>query len=150
MSATTRTIHTLKEFTACAETFAATLRAGDRIGLIGGLGAGKTTFVQIVARYLGLTAPVESPTFILRQAFPLPHPTIHQLIHFDLYRLGSVDNGPEQFDELGIWEDWAEKDALILVEWADLWPALSAKLTHQIEIGWSPETERRTIRIQEQ
>lgn len=55
-----------------AESVAAVLRAGDVIGLDGDLGAGKTTFVRFMARALGVTSPVTSPTFTLANTYEAP------------------------------------------------------------------------------
>ncbi len=55
-----------------AESIAAVLQPGDVIGLDGDLGAGKTTFVRYLARALGVTAPVTSPTFTLAQIYEVP------------------------------------------------------------------------------
>jgi tRNA threonylcarbamoyladenosine biosynthesis protein TsaE len=62
------------------------LRAGDVLVLTGNLGAGKTTFVQGLARGLGIVEPVTSPTFVISRV--LPAPTGPDLVHMDAYRLG--------------------------------------------------------------
>ena len=55
-----------------AESVAAMVRPGDVLGLDGDLGAGKTTFVRFLARALGVTAPVTSPTFTLANTYEAP------------------------------------------------------------------------------
>src|SRR3989338_1698275 len=63
-----------------------------RVGLLSGeLGTGKTTFVQGVAKALGVDRAVRSPTYTLINEYKVRHPDIDHLIHIDLYRLGHVD-----------------------------------------------------------
>lgn len=59
-----------------AESMAAALQPGDVVGLDGDLGAGKTTFVRFLARALGVTAPVTSPTFTLANTYETAGPGI--------------------------------------------------------------------------
>ena len=100
------------------ETFA----LGQRIGrealpgqvytLIGDLGVGKTVFTQGVADGLGITEPVNSPTFTIVQVYEegrLP------FYHFDVYRIGDI----EEMDEIGF-EDYVYGDGVSLIEWANL------------------------------
>ncbi len=76
------TAEDMSEFAAC---LGEDLRAGDLILLEGDLGAGKTTFVQGLARGMGLTAAVKSPTYTLVHEYrALGRPGLG---HLDLYRL---------------------------------------------------------------
>jgi len=119
------------------------LRGGELLLLEGSLGTGKTTFTQGLARGIGITEVVSSPTFTLLKEYPgQPGPTAqreqaqvtqqHQqqerhrvgpaLYHFDLYRL----DDPEEILDLGF-EDYFFGNGVCVVEWADkaelLWPA---------------------------
>lgn len=85
------------------------MRAGDVVLLVGQLGAGKTTFVRGVARGIGSTADVASPTFQLVRIYP----GRVQLAHVDLYR---VESSAELHD-LGL-EELASQGAVV-VEWGD-------------------------------
>lgn len=84
------------------------------IALEGELGAGKTTFVQAMARVLGVAERVVSPTFILMRAYAIAHGQFHTLVHIDAYR---IDDASEfaalRFDEL-----CADAGNLICIEWA--------------------------------
>jgi tRNA threonylcarbamoyladenosine biosynthesis protein TsaE len=87
------------------------LVGGDVILLAGDLGAGKTAFVQGLARGLGIDEPVTSPTFTIVQEYtgrlPLAHVDVYRLDRVqDLYDLG--------FDEL------VDGDGVTVVEWGDL------------------------------
>lgn len=97
-----------------AKEFAAVLQAGSWIFLEGDLGAGKTHFVGALARELGITEQVSSPTFSLVQVMPLPRGrAIEKLIHLDLYRI----KNPRELLYLGLeLEDHAR--AVTFVEWA--------------------------------
>ena len=90
------------------------LQPGDAIALDGGLGAGKTRFVQGVARALGIDAEVTSPTFTIHAVYPGPL----EVNHFDLYRL----EGEEDLDDIGYW-DAVEGAGVSFVEWAHSIPA---------------------------
>ena len=84
---------------------------GTVIAYRGGLGAGKTAFTRGLARGLGVTEPVTSPTYTIVNEYlsgRLP------LFHFDMYRLGSSE---ELFD-IG-WEDYLERGGVCAVEWSE-------------------------------
>ncbi len=90
---------------------AALLQPGDVVALVGDLGAGKTRFVQAVAKGLGVSDElVHSPTFTLIHEYPGRFP----LRHCDAYRLRQ----PEEFADLGLDELFGE-DGVAFVEWAD-------------------------------
>ena len=103
------------------------LRAGDVIGLVGDLGAGKTTLAQAIALGMSIRAPVTSPTFTLIQEYPGPIP----LIHLDPYRL----ERPEDLYDIGL-DEYFERGGVVMVEWADKVAALLPpdRLTLRLEI----------------
>ena len=87
------------------------LKPGAVVAFSGDLGAGKTAFVRGMARGLGITERVTSPTFTIVNEYEggrLP------LFHFDMYRLGSSD---ELFD-IG-WEDYLVRGGVCAVEWSE-------------------------------
>lgn len=109
---------TIKETNSADETFALgeTLgrkaKAGDVYTLIGDLGVGKTVFTQGLAKGLGITEPVSSPTFTILQIYKegrLP------FYHFDVYRISDID----EMDEIG-YEDCFYGNGLTLIEWSNL------------------------------
>ena len=86
--------------------------SGQVYTLNGDLGVGKTVFTQGVAKGLGITEPVNSPTFTIIQEYEegrLP------FYHFDVYRMGDV----EEMDEIG-YEDYIYGEGVSLIEWANL------------------------------
>ena len=87
-------------------------RAGQVYTLVGDLGVGKTVFTQGVARGLGITEPIISPTITIIQEYEegrLP------FYHFDVYRIGDI----EEMEEIG-YEDYFYGEGICLVEWANL------------------------------
>ena len=87
------------------------LRPGTVIAFLGDLGAGKTAFTRGLARGLGSSERVTSPTYTIVNEYlggKMP------LFHFDMYRLGSSD---ELFD-IG-WEDYLERGGICAVEWSE-------------------------------
>lgn len=101
-------------------------QAGQVICLNGDLGVGKTVFTQGFAAGLGITEPVNSPTFTIVQQYEdgrLP------LYHFDVYRIGDI----EEMDEIG-YEDYFYGDGVCLIEWAELIEELIPKKHTAIRI----------------
>ena len=99
--------HSETETEAAGEALAARLKAGDVVAYRGDLGAGKTAFTRGLARGLGCTGRVSSPTFTIVNE----HEGRLPLFHFDLYRLG---DGEELFD-IG-WEDYLDRGGVCAVE----------------------------------
>ena len=85
---------------------------GQVYTLIGDLGAGKTVLTQGVAAGLGISEPVNSPTFTILQIYEEGRKPFY---HFDVYRIGDV----EEMEEIG-YEDCFFGNGLCLIEWADL------------------------------
>lgn len=115
------------------------LQPGDLILLQGDLGAGKTTFVQGLARALGVGEAVTSPTFVLMNIYPTTPG--FDLVHVDVYRLDRLSEVvdlalPEMLDD----------GAVVLVEWGERAAAAlpPAHLRIRIEIG---EAEERLVHL---
>lgn len=88
------------------------VKPGTVISLVGDLGVGKTVFTQGLAKGLGITEPVNSPTFTIVQVYDggrLP------FYHFDVYRIGDI----EEMDEIG-YEDYFYGSGVTMIEWANL------------------------------
>ena len=99
------------ETEALGAALAGRLKPGAVVAFSGDLGAGKTAFVRGMARGLGISERVTSPTFTIVNEYEggrLP------LFHFDMYRLGSSD---ELFD-IG-WEDYLVRGGVCAVEWSE-------------------------------
>ena len=87
------------------------LAAGDVLVLTGDLGAGKTQFTKGIARGMGITADVTSPTFTIEMVY---EGGMMPLYHFDLYRL----NDSSQLDDIGLF-DAMESDGPTVIEWGE-------------------------------
>jgi tRNA threonylcarbamoyladenosine biosynthesis protein TsaE len=104
---------------ALGERLAAGLGAGDLVVLAGPLGAGKTVFVRGLARGLGVSGPITSPTFVIaREHPPLPGGAGVPLVHVDAYRLGSAGSDvAAELDDLDL--DTDLDGAVVAVEWGE-------------------------------
>ena len=87
-------------------------KPGQIYTLNGDLGTGKTVFTQGFASGLGITEPVNSPTFTILQVYEEGRMPFY---HFDVYRIGDV----EAMDEIG-YEDCFYGEGVCLIEWAEL------------------------------
>ncbi len=114
-----------EETRSVATELAGVLPADTTIALHGDLGVGKTTFVQGLARGLGIMAPVTSPTYTIytilnspvtgqtanRQTAAAPR---RMLVHLDAYRL----NSPAEFDAL-LLDDFLKSPWCLAIEWPE-------------------------------
>ena len=124
--------HSTEETEALGAELARSLRPGDVIAYLGDLGAGKTAFTRGLARGLGCTGRVTSPTFTIVNEYEGPIP----LFHFDMYRLGDAD---ELFD-IG-WEDYLARGGVCAVEWSERIPEEIPADAIQITICRCPECD---------
>lgn len=118
-------------------------KPGEIYTLIGDLGVGKTVFTQGVAKGLGITEPVSSPTFTILQVYEegrLP------FYHFDVYRIGDA----EEMEEIG-YQDYFYGDGICLIEWANLIEEILPERYQQITISkdLSQGLDYRRIAIEE-
>ncbi len=102
--------------------------------LYGELGAGKTALVRGMARSLGLTCTVSSPTFTIVNEYLGDI----DLIHFDMYRLSSAD----ELFEIG-WEDYLQRHAVLAVEWSENVEEAFDGSEYRIRLEKLSDTDRR-------
>lgn len=92
------------------EEIGSSLRGGEILAFEGGMGTGKTTFIQGLAKGLGIKNKIVSPTFILMR-------TYGHFYHLDLYRLeGNIKNGVR---DLGLFDIIKDKNNIVAIEWAE-------------------------------
>ena len=127
------------ETEAVGQALAQRLKHGTVIAYRGDLGAGKTAFTRGLARGLGVTDIVTSPTYTIVNEYlggRLP------LFHFDMYRLGSAD---ELFD-IG-WEDYLERGGVCAVEWSERCEDVLEESVVRIDLRRGSSEDQRIITI---
>jgi tRNA threonylcarbamoyladenosine biosynthesis protein TsaE len=117
-----------------ATELASELKAGSCLILIGDLGAGKTTFVQGLARGLGVADAVVSPTFTLLREYTGRLP----FYHVDAYRITRID----ELREIGL-EDYMMRDGIVAIEWGEKATALLPPGCIKISIDLLPDQSRK-------
>ncbi|MFZ4594000.1 MAG: tRNA (adenosine(37)-N6)-threonylcarbamoyltransferase complex ATPase subunit type 1 TsaE [Verrucomicrobiaceae bacterium] len=123
---------------AFGESLAAHLKAGDVIALCGQLGVGKTHVVKGLLTGLDSSEEVTSPTFSLVHEYQ--HARL-PVFHFDFYRM------KHEADLLNIgWDEYLDEPGIVIVEWADLFPALLPPHTQWFRLEALPEGGRRVTR----
>ena len=115
---------TADDTTALGEKIGRSIKKEISIALTGDLGAGKTTFVQGLARGLGVSHQyyITSPTFTILNTYPAKEFT---LCHLDLYRLAEAD----ELEYIGF-DDLVNPDHIIVVEW----PGILKELSHPFDL----------------
>lgn len=119
--------------------------AASVLALHGDLGAGKTAFTKVLAKTLGVTGEVTSPTFVVMKLYPLgevvasQEQPFTQLAHIDAYRVEDIDEMRVlRFEELlGL------KDTIICIEWAERIASLLP--AHTLHMNWTIEGISRTV-----
>ena len=122
-----------------ASEFAANLKPGDVITLDGDLGAGKTAFTGGLAKGLGISGYVTSPTFTIVNEYRNGN---MPLFHFDVYRIESMDD----LYDIG-WEDYASQGGVCVIEWADIIRDGLDLPYYEIRITKSDKEDQRQISI---
>ncbi len=138
-------IPNLKDTAAFAKKFARHISGGDMVMLEGNLGAGKTTFVKALAKALGVTSRIRSPSFTLLHVYKTSDKKseIRYLVHADAYRIDS----PEAWHDIGLTEWFGRRDAIVCVEWGEkIKPLLKGKKFWHLKFKLSP-LGKRTITI---
>lgn len=103
--------HSPEQTEALGEALGKVLKPGTVVAYTGDLGAGKTAFTRGLAKGLGASEPVTSPTYTIVNEYlsgRIP------LFHFDMYRLGSS----EDLFDIG-WEDYLERGGVCALEWSE-------------------------------
>ena len=126
-----------EETMAIGEQLAKELPADASLALYGDLGVGKTTLVKGIAKGLGITKNITSPTFNLFSIYQGEK----QLVHLDAYRLSQ-----EQSIENLMIEDFLRSPYLCVIEWPDNVPELIDKNTLKLELRIESKTTQHCIK----
>src|SRR3990167_11083809 len=109
----------LSDLSQCAKEVLAGLHAKEGAAIValrGDLGAGKTTFTQALARELGITDIIQSPTYVLMKKYEIKKASpFTTLIHIDAYRL----EDPKEFSALKPEQFLQDPKTLVVVEWPE-------------------------------
>ncbi len=111
-------------------------------GLIGELGSGKTFFIKALAKGLGVTRRVTSPSFLIIQRYEMQLRNFTALIHIDAYRL----DVPEELLALNFKDVLNNPRNIVIVEWADKVRSLLPKDTRWISFKHGTKTNERIIK----
>ncbi len=125
------------------EELAEKLKPGDIVFLRGNLGAGKTTFTKGLAKGMGTTTRIISPTFILVRSYKCSNSQgIQTLYHLDLYRLKDEN----QVKNINIEDYLSDDQGVVVIEWPDISQNLVKRKTWvvNLEVG---ESDSRKIRV---
>ena len=130
-------IEELDELKKLSRQFFRQLTVGDVVFLTGDLGAGKTTFCQLLLETAGVSEPVKSPTYAMYNHYQT---TEKSFIHMDLYRLSD----PEELYFLDI--EWIlNGEHIVLIEWPSKGEGVLAKPDWQLAFDW--KVGQRTLTI---
>ena len=127
-----------EETVVLAQHLARTLKGGDFLAFYGELGAGKTTFIQGLAKGLGIEKRIISPTFIIMRHYALK---LKNFYHVDLYRTQS------KHDLLGIGLDQIIQDEnnIVALEWAQKLGEMLPKKRIDVHMEYLGEDQRKII-----
>ncbi len=137
-----KTTQSLEEFKDLVREFIMSLKPQNNavvVGLSGNLGSGKTTFTQEVAKTLGITETVTSPTFVIEKIYKLPKENwFEHLIHIDAYRLEKES----ELLHLGWNELVLNPRNLIFIEWPEKVEGIMPKNAKRIKFTFVDENTR--------
>ncbi len=130
------TSNNIEETIAFGAKFAARLKRGDVVALMGELGSGKTVFTKGIAKGLGVkdVRYVNSPSFVIIKEYKGKIP----LYHFDLYRL----DHPGLIDSMS-YDEYFYGRGITAIEWADKIAHLLPERHWEVRLGVAGETKRK-------
>lgn len=131
--------HSVSDTEAIAEKLGRVLKSGDVVAYFGGLGMGKTAFTRGLAKGMGITADVSSPTFAIVNDYGGNPP----LVHFDMYKVDSWDD----LYSSGFF-DYLDMGAVLATEWSENIENALPENTIRVIIQQGESPEDRIITIE--
>ena len=131
--------HSVSDTEAIAEKLGRALKSGDVVAYFGGLGMGKTAFTRGLAKGMGITADVSSPTFAIVNDYGGNPP----LVHFDMYKVDSWDD----LYSSGFF-DYLDMGAVLATEWSENIENALPENTIRVTIKQGDSPEDRIITIE--
>lgn len=132
--------HSPEETHALGKRIGGKIRGGIALCLQGDLGAGKTALAQGIVAALRSADEVTSPTFTVMNVYAGDLP----IYHFDLYRMEQA----EELEDIGFEEYAAAPDAVVLIEWADKFPAAAPENCLWLRIARGEEMNERCVSVE--
>lgn len=125
--------------------FAKQLQGGEVLALYGELGSGKTTFTQGLAKGLGITGRIISPTFIIMRTYEIKntshHAALRNFFHVDLYRI----ENKHDIEGLGLMELLGKKENIVVIEWPEKLGTLLPKNAIQLHFSYENDERRKLV-----
>jgi tRNA threonylcarbamoyladenosine biosynthesis protein TsaE len=123
-----------------AEGLAKSLHGGMAVVLFGDLGSGKTTFTQGLARGLGISGQVTSPSFLVMRLHTVrTNSTIKRFFHIDLYRTESE----QDILAIGITDAFSDPKGVAVIEWGEKLESLLPKKRIEVRLEYVDENKRK-------
>lgn len=124
-----------------AREIAGNLKPNDVLALYGDLGSGKTTFTRYLVESLGISARVQSPTFVIARKYNGSGKYINTVNHIDLYRISSK----EEIKDLGLEETIKEPNSITVIEWPEIAEKYLPENAVKMHFEYFEETKRKII-----
>lgn len=121
-----------------AQNFGGKIKKGKVIAFYGNLGAGKTQFVQGLAKGLGINKRIISPTFVILRSYEGKKLNLH---HVDLYRLSSE----KEIIDQGITQLFEDPKNIVAIEWAEKIEKLLPKDAVKVHLNYLGDNNREII-----
>lgn len=126
----------LEQMPTFSQALAQQLKPGSVVALHGDLGAGKTTLTTYLAKALGITKQLSSPTYTITKQYKQPNGWL--LYHYDWYRLQASD-----VEQLGLEEVIDRADGIIIIEWPERAPHLLPTHTLHLHLDYVDQRTRK-------